>query len=46
MKKQKRNKGGVLVADLAYNAQNAQFGLVIMKQSIKPAQQMISENQV
>ena len=30
MKKQKKNKGSVLVADSAYNAQNAQFGLVMI----------------
>ena len=28
-KEQKKNKGSVLVADSAYNAQNAQFGLVM-----------------
>ena len=28
MKEQKKNKGSVLVAESAYNAQNAQFGLV------------------
>ena len=28
-KKQKKNKGSVLVAESAYNAQTAQFGLVI-----------------
>ena len=29
MKEQKKNKGSVLVAESAYNAQNAQFGLVM-----------------
>ena len=29
--KEKKNKGSVLVAESAYNAQNAQFGLVMMK---------------
>ena len=29
MKEQTKNKGSVLVAKSAYNAQNAQFGLVI-----------------
>ena len=29
MKKQKKNKGSVLVAESAYNSQNAQFGLVM-----------------
>ena len=29
MKEQKKNKGRVLVAESAYNAQNAQFGLVM-----------------
>ena len=28
-KEQKKNKGSVLVAESAYNAQNAQFGLVM-----------------
>ena len=28
-KEQKKNKGNVLVAESAYNAQNAQFGLVM-----------------
>ena len=28
-KEQKKNKGSVLVAESAYNAQNAQFGLVL-----------------
>ena len=28
MKEQKKNKGSVLVAESAYNAQNAQFGLL------------------
>ena len=28
-KEQKKNKGSFLVAELAYNAQNAQFGLVM-----------------
>ena len=31
MKEQKKNKGSVLVAESAYNAQNAQFGLVMKK---------------
>ena len=30
IKEQKKNKGSVLVAEFAYNAQNAQFGLVIV----------------
>ena len=29
-KEQKKNKGSVLVAESAYNAQNAQFGLVMV----------------
>ena len=29
MKEQKKNQGSVLVAESAYNAQNAQFGLVM-----------------
>ena len=29
MKEQKKNKGSVFVAESAYNAQNAQFGLVM-----------------
>ena len=29
MKEQKKNKGSVLVAESAYNAQNSQFGLVM-----------------
>ena len=30
MNEQKNNKGSVLVAESAYNAQNAQFGLVML----------------
>ena len=30
MKKQKKNKGSVLVVESAYNAQNAQIGLVML----------------
>ena len=30
-KEQKKNKGSILVAESAYNAQNAQFGLVMKK---------------
>ena len=30
-KEQKKNKGSVLVAESAYNAQNTQFGLVMIK---------------
>ena len=30
---QKKNKGSVLVAESAYNVQNAQFGLVMKKSS-------------
>ena len=29
MNEQKKNKGSVLVAESAYNSQNAQFGLVM-----------------
>ena len=32
---QKKNKGSVLVAESAYNAQNVQFGLVMIKVFIK-----------
>ena len=32
-KEQKKNKGSVLVAESAYNAQNAQFGLVMLTKS-------------
>ena len=35
MKEQKKNKGSVLVAKSAYNAQNAQFDLVMLK-NFKP----------
>ena len=33
-KKQKKNKGSVLVAESAYNAQNAQFGLEMSKEKL------------
>ena len=33
MKEQKKNKESVLVAESAYNAQSAQFGLVMVKMS-------------
>ena len=34
-KEQKNNKGRVLVAETAYNAQNAQFGLVMKEGFVK-----------
>ena len=36
-KEQKKNKGSVLVAESAYNAQNAQFGLVMKIRSVSCA---------
>ena len=39
MKEQKKNKGRVLVAESAYNAQNAQFGLVM-----EPAKNVTLDN--
>ena len=35
MKEQKKNKGSVLVAESAYNSQNAHFGLVMFEELIK-----------
>ena len=34
MKEQKKNKGSVLVAESTYNAQNAQFGLVMYSKNL------------
>ena len=34
MKEQKKNKGSVLVSESAYNAQNSQFGLVMLEKRI------------
>ena len=36
MKEQKKNKGSVLIAESAYNAQNAQFGLVMQRKNTVP----------